>query len=147
MAVTITGNDGVVFTFEDGEVDDINAEITTGSEQYAQYFGGPADAWVFEGDGPTKIISVTGMLYETSTTRTSSGTTTTVNEQREWLEKQFVGGQLPRSFSSNYTGTTYSVTSGTFVPTTVLAGRCSFRESTGNVNVLQFSMYLLVGGQ
>lgn len=147
MAVTLTGKDGDVFTFDEGEVEDVVADITASYEQYGQYTGGPSESYVYESDGPTKVISVSGVLYETATSRTDVGTTKTIDEQRQWLEKQFSGGQSPQNFSSNYAGTTYSSLSDSFVQTTVIKGKITFRESSGNVDTVQFNMFLLVGGQ
>lgn len=146
MAVTFTGNDGVIFTFNDEEIDDIAVDLVSNPDQYGQYGGGPADAYIYESEGPLCTINISGRLLVASTTRTSSGSTTTIDQQRQWLMKQFNGAQVPRAFSSDFAGTMYSGTTDTFVPTTVIAGRFSYRQQ-GEPDVLPFTISLLVGGQ
>lgn len=147
MAVTITGNDGVVFTFNDEEVDSINVSESSSPDQYGQYGGGPADAYVYESDGPVARIVMRGVLIAASTTRTSSGTTTSLLQQRQWLSKLQNGQQTPKAFSSNYAGTMYSGISETFVPTTVYAASFDWSEEGSQFGVIPFTLTLLVGGQ
>lgn len=144
--VSIVGADGVTFTFLEGEVADVDSDIASGSEIQSAFGSGPATAFGYVMDGPTKIITVSGLLFDTTAegTRTSTGTTVTINAQKQWLEKQINGSQTLKTFTSNYESETYGA--GAFVPTKVLIGRIQFRERSGSPDELQFTMRLLVGG-
>ena len=147
MAVTITGQDGVVFTFDTAEVQGISVDIGASIEQYGQFNTGPADAYLYESDGPVAAIVVRGRLLLAATTRTSSGVTTTIDQQRQWLAKQINGNQVPKAFSSDYAATMYSGLSSSFVPTKIITGRFSYNQDEGSPDELAFSLSLLVGGQ
>lgn len=142
--VTLVGEDGVTFTFAEGEVADVASNITSAAEIQSIFGTGPAAAFAYVMDGPKKIITVAGRLFETGTTRTSSGTTTTILQQKQWLEKQINGNQTLQNFTSNYESQSYGATS--FVQTQVLRGIMNFREREGFPDELEFSMQFLVGG-
>lgn len=147
MAVTITGQDNVVFTFNDEEIRAISVDIVASVEQYGQYTGGPADAYLYESDGPVAAIVIRGTLLTAATTRTSSGVTTTIDQQRQWLAKQINGSQIPKAFTSNYAATMYSNLTSGFVPTKIITGRFSYGEEEGLVSEVPFTLSLLVGTQ
>lgn len=140
--VTIRGNDGVLFTFHPGSVDTVASRIASGAEVQAMFGAGPMGAFVYDMDGPQKVITVRGELYAVDTTRTSIGTTTSILQQKQWLEKQINGNQQPKLFTSNYESETWSLNS--FVPTKVIQGLIEFTEE--GPDSLMFTMQLLVGG-
>ena len=144
--VTLVGNDGVTFTFLPGEVNTVESQVTGGPEVQSIPGTAPANSFSYDLEGGAKVIQVSGQLYDTTAegSRTSSGTTVTILQQKQWLEKQINGSQSLRNFTSNYESQTFS-TSG-FTQTKVLAGNIRFSEQSGNPSELQFSMRLLVGG-
>ena len=147
MTVTITGNDGVIFTFLDDEIESVGVEEVASPEQVANLGGGAADAYLSEIDGVLAVITITGTLLIASTTRTSSGTTTTILQQKQWLSKQLNGAQVPRAFTSDYESEMYSALEEDFVPTKIVVGRFSRRQETGGMDEMPFTIQLLVGTQ
>ena len=67
-----------------------------------------------------KVITLTGTLFETTSSRTSSGSTTTILEQKQFLEQNLSGIQTATTFTSNYESETFDGTD--FVPTQVFTG-------------------------
>lgn len=53
-------------------------------------------------NGVTKTITLSGVLTDATTTRTSTGTTKTVEEQMDWLLTLVDGAQLGYTFNSTF---------------------------------------------
>ena len=141
--VSLVGNDDVTFTFAPGEVQEVRSQ-SSGEIDVQKIFGsGPAGAFAIDFNGVEKVISIRGFLFQTDTTRTSSGVTTSILQQKQWLEKQLNGNQVPRSFTSNYESQSYG--SGQYEDTKVLMSQIQFTERAGRPDELQFSAQLLVG--
>ena len=142
--VTLVGNDGVVFTFAEGEVERVSSRMESGNEIQRLFGQGPAGNFVFDSSGPQKVVSIRGQLFETVATRTSVGTTTSILQQKQWLEKQINGNQAVRSFTSNYESETWNGSE--FVPTKVVVGLFEFNEESGRPSDAEFTIQFLVGG-
>lgn len=138
----ITGNDGVTFSFQSGDVESVRCTISNDLD-HDSMAGSPATgAMLYDFNGVKKIITVTGSLSEAATTRTNTGTTKTIDEQRQWLEKQLNGAQEGTEFSSNYSST-YNGTS--FSNSRVMKAQIEFIEEQEKPEYLQFTMILFVG--
>lgn len=142
--VAITNSAGTIFTFSQGEVDKVRSQIVADVEQTAFPGGGPLNAFNFDFNGPLKIINLTGALFETTASRTDSGSVTTILEQKQWLEQNINGLQTSTTFTSTYDAQTFDGSS--FVNTTIMFGQMEFNEEAGNPELLPFTMQLLVGG-
>ena len=141
--VTLINGAGETFTFADGEVQAVNSTVNADIEQLAFPGIGPASAFGFDFNGPIKIIRISGVLFETTATRTDMSTTTTILQQKQWLEENVDGFQLGRAFTSNYESQSFD--GAAFISTNVLVGTLSFNEQVGNPETLIFNINLLVG--
>lgn len=142
--VSIMNEAGVTFTFGAGEVDTVSSKIQGDIDQTPIPGLGPSESFLFDMEGVTKKIKVSGELFETDTSRTDSGMTTTILEQKQWLEQTLSGFQIePVTFTSNYESQTFDGSS--YTTTKIMAGEISFDEKAGNPDVLRFSMQLFVG--
>jgi hypothetical protein len=139
---SITNAAGVTFTFNDGDCEDITSDINANLDFDSMPASPPSDALLFDFNGASKTITVTGTLTEAPTTRTSTGSVTTIDAQRQWLEAYIDGFQLGSTFTSNYTSTWNG---SSFAPSTVLVGSVRFNEQTGQPNVLFFTLTMTVG--
>lgn len=132
MAVTIENQSGVTFTFQEGDVETVESQVVSGIEQYGIPYSSYASAQVADFEGSRKQITVSGVITEASTTRTSSGTTKTIQEQKDWLEG-LQGNQIPKTFTSNYENEEIMVT------------KFKSIDKAGNPNELPFTLTLFVG--
>lgn len=138
-AVTIvsgnsSGSTGT-FVFYGGEVKACDDNTEANIEQESLPFGLPTDAYVFDYNGPTTIVTITGILFNTSSTRVSGQSVSTKEQQAAWLKNVINGSQIANhQFSSNNHSSV-----------NILAGRFNFRENAGRPNALDFTMILLVG--
>lgn len=121
----------------------VRAQIVADAEQTALPGGGPILAFLFDFSGPLKMITINGQLFETATTRTDTGSTTTILEQKQFLEKNINGFQGSTVFSSTYESQTFDGSA--YQNTTVMVGEISFEEEAGNPEELKFIMRFLVG--
>lgn len=149
--VALTTN-GVTFTFAEGEVKKISSKISANTEQQEISGTGPSSAYTYDFQGATKTITITGILFDTDTTRVSGYSIDTIIEQKQWLESLVNGTQLPITFTSNYeTLSIISATSpvapyqGAFGNTLVKVQDMSFDEFEGLVEELAFSITFIVG--
>ena len=142
MSVTITKS-GVTFTFNEGDVQDINTQISTELEHDAMPMMTADSALLFDFSGVKKIITISGSLTDNSGNNVlSSGSAITINEQREWLESLIDGGQSGITFSSNYSST---YNGSTFSDSNVLVDNIRFMEQVDKHNELGFNITLFVG--
>ena len=141
--VTFTNSSGTVFTFEQGEVNNVRSAISPDIEQTPLPGGGPSLAFTFDFNGPIKVINITGQLVATTASRTDTGSVTTILEQKQWLEQNINGFQTATAFTSTYEGQTFDGSS--FVATTAVQGNISFDEEAGNPEELKFTMIFIVG--
>lgn len=143
---------GITFTFAEGEVKEINTEITTNIEPVTISVSGPSATYVYDYDGCRKEITLVGILFATGTSRVSGYSIDTIIEQKQWLESLANGNQSPIQFSSNYESlsvlSTASLTlpyNGSFSNTYVKIVSINFREMEGLVNELPFTIKMVVG--
>ena len=141
--VTFTNKSATVFTFAQGEVNSVRSQTRADVEQTALPVSGPIDAFLFDFNGPVKIITITGQLFLTSSSRTDTGSTTTILEQKQWLEQNIDGLQSATRFTSTYEAQTFD--GATYQNTTVMVGETSFDEESGNPLELKFTMRFVVG--
>ena len=141
--VTFTNGSGTVFTFAQGEVNLVRSQISPDIEQMPLPGGGPSQSFLFDFNGPIKVINVTGQLFSTTASRTDTGSVTTILEQKQWLEQNINGFQTATAFTSTYEGQTFDGSS--FVATKASQGNISFDEEAGNPELLKFTIQFVVG--
>lgn len=141
--VTVQNASGVTFTFQQGDTDRVRSVITANPDQLSIPGSGPGAAFLFDFEGPIKAIEISGELTEASTSRTSSGTTTTILQQKQWLEENLNGLQVATNFTSTYETQSYDGSS--FTQTKIMWGQMSFEEIAGDPEALPFTATLLVG--
>lgn len=141
--VTIIGQDDAVFTFAQGEIKTVKGRAAAEIEVNALPASGPSSAIGFDFNGVLKMITISGVLFETSSSRVNTSSVTTILEQKQWLEKQLNGLQLPKGFTSNYDSQSFNGTS--FVATKVFKGLFEWSETEGSPEALPITITLLVG--
>lgn len=140
--ISITGQDDSIFTFEQGEIKDVKSRTAADIEINALPGSGPSSAIGFDFNGVLKMITISGALFETTTSRVNTSSVTTILEQKQWLEKQLNGFQIPKSFTSNYESETFDGEN--FVPTKVFKGQIEIGETEGSPEALPITITLLV---
>lgn len=133
MAITITNADGVVFTFQDGDIFNVESTVASSIEQYGLSGLDWTYAFLADFEGVRKIITLSGALTDASTSRTSSGSVLTIAQQKAWLEALQTGQQTPQSFVSD------------FENETVMVGQFRTNNDCQKPNELNFTMTLNVG--
>ena len=147
--ITVSGN---TFTFTPGDVIKIGSSIQSLAEVTSVSSTGPMGSYLYDYDGSSKTITVSGALTTASTTRISGYTITTITQQKNWLESLINGGQVPITFESTYellsvTDNTGSAPyNGGFAYTKCMVQSMNFTEESGRPNKLPFTIVLLVGG-
>jgi len=142
MVVTLT-NGGVTFTFSEGECESVRSGLAANLDSDSMPGSGPLDAMLFDYNGTLKTITISGFLFNDGTNHLDSGTATTINGQRQWLEKILNGSQTVTTIDSNYTS---SWNGSAWVVSTCLKSAIEFDERTGDPNRLAFTINLIVGG-
>ena len=141
--VSITGQDDSIFTFAQGEIKSAKGRIAADIEINALPGSGPSSAIGFDFSGVLKLITISGVLFETTSSRVNTSSVTTILEQKQWLEKQFNGFQSAKAFTSNYDSQSYNGDS--YVTTKIFNGQFEYDESEGNTETLNITITLLVG--
>jgi len=149
--VTLTTN-GTTFTFAEGEVKKISSKINANTETQEISGTGPATAYTYDYQGAVKTITISGVLFETDTTRISGYTITSILDQKQWLESIVSGTQNAITFTSNYETMSSLSATGAIAPflssadyTYVKVQDMSFDEFEGLVEELAFSITFIVG--
>lgn len=153
MATSITAN-GLTFTFNEWDIDNVKSTIVSGAEQTETTISGPSGAYVIDTNGARKRIEINGKLTVATSTRLSGGyTITTILQQKQWLESLVNGNQYSITFVSAYESQSVSTRSASnlpylsdFVTTKCIVEAMSFDDQSGLPNLLPFSIVLLVGG-
>ena len=125
---------GVTFTFDDGEVKSVDVEKVGNLDVSSTPASDSNDSFIVDFNGVVKSIMISGQLFETDTTRTSTGTTTSIEDQQAWLEDLVDGSQNGYTFNSSYQ-----------TNKTVFCRRVKFSEDAGKPNNVKFSMELIEG--
>ena len=151
MTVALTKN-GITFTFLDWEIDRVKATLLQSPDNTPITSTGPMGSYIYNYDGATKSITVTGYLQLASTTRTSTGTITSIADQCKWLEGLFCGSSQGITFTSTYNTQSPDYETGAVSPfpahytnTTVIGGMFEHDEINGFVNELAYTLTLIVG--
>ena len=137
-----TLSSGVTFTFNEGDVENISSSINANLDNDAMPLSPPTDALLFDFTGTNKTITLAGKISNSGTTRTSSGTTITIDAQRKWFELILNGNQVGVLFTSNYSSS-WDGTAWTSSP--VMISGIEWNEVNGEPSSLQFRITLLVG--
>jgi len=150
-SVTLTVN-SITFTFENGDVDTCKSNIQSNIESSLITGLGPMGAYIYDFEGCSKVIEISGNLTPATTTRTSSGTIKTILEQKQWIESLINGIQGLITFTSNYETKSANTVTGAATPyqsaftnTTCKVQSMSFDEKGGNPLQLPFRITLTVG--
>lgn len=133
--VTITNSSSVTFTFDEGSVNSVDVKKSAGLDESATPASDSEDAFVIDFNGVVKSITITGIIFTADSTRTSSGTTTSITDQIAWLEALIDGSQAGYSFSSTFQTTK-----------TVYVRKFSYSEEQGvGVNSISFTLDMVEG--
>jgi hypothetical protein len=136
-----TFTDGT-FTFVDGDIKKITSRIV-GSPDLDSIPGTPPSyAMLFDTNGATKTITLSGELSSNGLTRVNTSSVITINEQRQYLEKQLTGFQPGAGFEANYCSTW---TGSSWIASRVVLAEITWDEETGNPLNLPFTIVLYVG--
>ena len=149
--ITLSVNN-TTFTFQNGDVtsckgapiSDLETSMITGT--------GPMSVYNYEYNGSGKTLTISGVLTEAESTRTSTGTTTSILQQKQWLESLINGQQKSITLINSYESESVDTTSGATIPyqarfhnTECLVNSITFEEHSGNPDQLMFNMTLSVG--
>ena len=145
---------GYTFTFQNGDVKSVKSDVSSKSEQQEISQTGPMGAYLYDYDGVTKTVTISGTLTEASTTRISGYSITTIFQQKQWLESIANGSQVGIEIESTYesqsilsSGSPTPPFLGGFTSTYCMVQSMSFVEKGGNPNELDFTIVLMVGQQ
>lgn len=143
MAVpTLTNPDGVVFTFNEGDADEVETALNAGLDFDAMPTMPATAGLLFDFNGVTKTIRISGALTLATSSRTSVGSCISIDEQRQWLEAFVDGQQRGSTFTSNYSSTWNGHA---WVSSKILVGAITFTEQSGYPNHLKFTMQFSIG--
>lgn len=152
MAAPTLAVNGITFTFNEGDVDSVKSSIIAKPDPTEISATGPMGAILYDFDGVLKRIVLTGFLTLAASTRTSTGTVTTILAQKQWLESLANGSQNPITFTSTYETQSVSEVSGAaspnqaaFVSTKCMMESFEPNEKSGDPLRLPFIMVLVVG--
>ena len=145
-----------VFTFAEGEVNSIRSRVGSGIETQKISATGPLSSYIYDYEGCEKSITLSGQLFETTTSRVTGYSTgysiNTILAQKLWLEGLANGNQTNITFTSNYETQSVLYSASVTPPylsevssTTVKLQSINFTETTGEVNKLDFELVLIVG--
>ena len=142
MEPALTGNDGVTFSFQSGDVTVVKSNITCDLDHESLGGMDASKAMLYDMMGVKKVITVSGSLTTATSSRTNTGSTLTIEEQRQWLEKQFDGFQQGTEFESNHTST---YNGSTFANSRIMKAALEFTEEQNKPSELPFTLVLFVG--
>ena len=142
---------GVTFTFQDGNVHTVESSLNSGIENNPTK-GGPMRGRNWDNNGCTKTITLKGALTAAVSTRTSTGTVTTIYSQKQWLESLVNGSQSAITIDTTYEDQSVldktpatSPFQGAFTSTKILVQTMRFTERAGEPNRLDFEIVFVVG--
>lgn len=98
---SITSN-GVTFTFADGECEKVEVNKQGQLDENTMPASDSDGTFVVDFNGVLKTIVVTGELFDTTDSRTSSGSVMTIEQQIAWLENLVNGSQFGYTFNSRF---------------------------------------------
>ena len=143
---------GYTFTFQNGDVTKITSKIVTNIEVTSISGFGPLGGYIYDYEGVTKQIAISGRLTVASSTRVSGYSVTAILTQKQWLESVANGIQGAIEFDSNYESQSVLSSSsptapflGSFSTTYCKIASLEFNEEEANPDMLPFTMVLEVG--
>jgi hypothetical protein len=94
----------VTFTFDDGEVETIEVQKQGRLDENTMPVSDSDGTFILDFQGVMKTIRLSGFLFDTTDTgsRTSTGTTVTIEDQATWLQNLVNGAQSGYTFNSSY---------------------------------------------
>ena len=134
MSNPTIAKDGVTFTFQDGDISSVDIKKNAQLDTNPLPGQNTDQAFVLDFNGSLKTITVSGRITDALTTRTSSGTTTTIEQQIAWLEELVDGGQTGYTFNSTFQ-----------TNKTVFVNSVTFGEIAGEANLVEFNMEMVEG--
>jgi len=134
MAVTIQNSGGVTFTFDDGEVETIEVDKEARLDENPTPASDSDQAYILDFNGCLKTITITGVLFETTSTRTSTGTTTSIADQIAWFEAIINGSQSGSILNTNHQSNK-----------TIFLRKLHYEEIAGNPTKLPFRIDAVEG--
>jgi len=127
-------NGAVTFTFQDGDTDDVVMEKAGNLDENATPGSDSNSAFVIDFNGVLKVITLIGNMSTATTTRTDVGTTTSIEDQMNWLFDLVDGAQSGYTFNSTYQ-----------TSKTVYCRRVKFTEKSGEPETVPFIVELVEG--
>lgn len=159
VSFSITHDTGETFTFADGMIKSSSTHIEMSEpDENVQPGAGPMENQIYDSNGTTKILTVMGVLYDTTESVTSQSNVLRITQMKYWLESLANGAQKAKPWTGPYDqysledgdGTTVIDgvnIPGTWVPTLVYLIAIDFPDTTELVgNQLPFTMTLKVVG-
>jgi len=153
--ITITNQSSEVFTFQDGDVTTIQSSVNSSPNIDPMPGSKPAQAILFDFDGSSKRIIITGNIKLAGSTRVAGKSITTILHQKRWLEALINGSQSSaKLFTSNYESYTFSSSdplpssfaTSPQTTTKVVIRSVTFTENVGNPNQLPYRIEFGIGG-
>ena len=152
MADTSLTVGGYTFTFQSGDIEFIESNITSSVEPTKITKTGAMGTLNYDFDGVLKTITIEGILTPATTTRVAGYSVTSVLSQKQWLESMINGNQGVIELTDDYEGQSVLSDSGatapylgSFTSTKCKSGNIKFRRTRGLVNRLKFTLTLVVG--
>lgn len=139
---SFTNKNGVTFTFIDGDCEEIRSNYNSNLDFDSMPGMRAPDALLFDFNGVTNIITLSGKISDNGTNRLNSGSAITIEEQRRWLNQNINGAQSGLVFTSNYTAVYDGVN---WIAASVMLANFETTEITGDPASLHFTITLYVG--
>lgn len=133
-SVTIKNSSNVTFTFQDSDCSDVDDDTQCNLNVQPTPVSDSDQTFVFDTDGVTRRVTISGKLTVATSTRTDSGTTLTIEDQKAFLRAIVNGNQQGVTFNS-----TYCTNLKLFVQ------RVKFKEESGNPNMLDYILEMNEG--
>jgi len=134
MANVSIKNGSVTFTFQDGDGAEVEINKVANLDENPTPASDSDNAFIIDFNGVIKTVTVTGFITEALTTRTDSGTITSIEDQQDWLLALVDGGQSGYTFNSTYQ--TNKI---------LYCRRVNFKEVSGESNQVPYVMEFVEG--
>lgn len=126
--------DGVTYTFADGQVDVVKTLKQGNLDETSMPGNDSDDTFIVDYNGVIKTFTLTGTLFDVTSSLTSTGTVTTVEQQIDWLMGLITGAQDGYTFN-----TTYQTNK------TVYCRKFDISENTGTILQVPFTLEFVEG--
>jgi hypothetical protein len=123
----------VTFTFQDGDMSEVNVNLQGNLDENPLPASNSSNTFVVDFNGVIKTINLSGRITPATTSRTSTGSTTTIAQQLAWLETNLVNGtQSGATFNSNFQ-----------TNKNVYFRKLSYKEESGNPNFVECQIEMI----